>query len=179
MTLRQVFKVLKYEHTLKPEMFGAGVTGFDEVYPRLVRFIHDMKEMRPGLVDMKGATTVISDRDSNDSLYFASVDIHRCFDNIHQQVLYDLVETIIREDDYLMQQYSVLQRAIRYHDRSFKTHVGASSDLLSFHRVAEILSGKYSNCVFVDGVSCQIVKKKEILELMHEHLFGHSRLFMM
>jgi telomerase reverse transcriptase len=82
--LRKVFEVLKYELQSKPTSFGFGMQ-YDHIHSRFVDFMIKVQERR-----LQAPST-------ETNIYFASVDIHRCFDNINQDFLFKILEGFIAE----------------------------------------------------------------------------------
>lgn len=163
--LRESFDVLKFERGLAPSKFGAGVFGCHEVYPRLLKFL---KNFRSRLNPPKTRNL--------DSLYFASVDIYRCYDNIDQQHLYNLVSAIISEDEYLIQKHAIVHPFDGKNSKSRckgRKVVGTPGCFVNFPTLVEELASHHSDSIILDGINCQLAKKDEILALIKEHLSNH------
>jgi len=101
-------------------------------------------------------------------LYFASVDIHRCYDNIDQDHLLSIVGGVLSEEDYLIQRYSVVHPFASM-GRVFKSHkkkVGPPETFQPFHRTTsgELTSQHYQS-VFIDNsaTGANNMAKKNIL----------------
>ena len=108
-------------------------------------------------------------------LYFASVDIHRCYDNINQERVYRIVQDLVSDEDYLVQKYSVLhpfESRRKVYRRALKK-VSHPDDFQHIHTIAKSLVGKYSKAIFVDDVNVSIAKKQHILSLVKEHLLSN------
>jgi hypothetical protein len=58
---------------------GASVFGLDDIYQKLHPFIKEWK------------------KDPSRQLYFASVDIKKCFDTIHQSHLFEMIQDMFKE----------------------------------------------------------------------------------
>jgi len=162
-TLRRTFAVLKHEHCSSPSSFGCGVFGLNEVFPLLLTFKKELREFRKQLKQ-------------NVPLYFASVDLHRCYDNIDQNYLYDLAKRVITNEEYLIQQHNVLHpfQSMEKVQRKRSTHLCDPVDMQSFPVLAtQELAGNYSQSIFVDGITTSLVKKDEVLELLKEHIFSN------
>eukprot|EP00814_Leptocylindrus_danicus_P010379 CAMPEP_0116040826 /NCGR_PEP_ID=MMETSP0321-20121206/24622_1 /TAXON_ID=163516 /ORGANISM="Leptocylindrus danicus var. danicus, Strain B650" /LENGTH=431 /DNA_ID=CAMNT_0003520779 /DNA_START=439 /DNA_END=1731 /DNA_ORIENTATION=+ len=158
MILNQTFDVLKYEYSANPEYFGSGILGSNQFYPRLHSFVKGLK---------------LNAKSENASLYFASVDIHHCYDTINQKQMYDIMRKILSEDEYLTQRYHVLHpfQSMRKIQARYKKKVGAPDTFDQFYQIADRLAARYTNSIFVDGVNCGIMKKDQVFELLREHIF--------
>ena len=162
-TLRRTFDVLKHEHRSSPSSFGCGVFGLNEVFPLLLNFKKELRKFR-------------AQSKQNVPLYFASVDLHRCYDNIDQTYLHNLVKRVITNEEYLIQQHNVLHpfQSMGKVQRKRSTHLCDPVDIQSFPDVAsQELAGNYSQCIFVDGITTSLVKKDEVLGLLKEHIFSN------
>ena len=162
-TLRRTFAVLKHEHGNSPSSFGCGVFGLNEVFPLLLNFKKDLRDFRKQAKE-------------NVPLYFASVDLHRCYDNIDQDYLYDLVKRVVTNEEYLIQQHNVLHpfQSLERIQRKRSTHLCDPVDMQSFPDLASHeLAGSYSQSIFVDGITTSLVKKDEVLGLLKEHIFSN------
>lgn len=160
MILNQTFDVLKYEFSVNPESFGSGILGSNQLYPKLYNFVKDL-ELNAKNERVKAP------------LYFASVDIHHCYDTINQKHLYDVMNNILSEDEYLTQKYNVLhpfQSLGRVQSR-YRKKVGAPETFEQFYQIADKLASRHSQSIFVDGVNCGIMKKDRVFELLREHIF--------
>jgi len=159
--LRESFDVLKFEHSLAPSKFGAGVFGCHEVYPRLLKFLQNVSSPKTRNLG---------------SLYFASVDIYHCYDNIDQKHLYNLVSAIISEDEYLIQKHAIIHPFDGKNSKSCckgKKVVGTPGCFVNFPTLVEELTSHHSDSIMLDGINCQIAKKGNILALIKEHLSNH------
>lgn len=156
--LSEAFAVLKYEHEKDRGNFGAGVRGLHYFYPRYRKLIDE-----------------VAPRKNSMQLYFGSVDIEHCYDNINQERLLDIVSSILSEETYLIQRYNLL-----YHLESMsrvvkrtKTIVGPPESFDPFYHTVQYLGNKHHRCVFVDGVGGGVVRKEQILKQLREHLTCH------
>ena len=72
----------------------------------------------------------------------------------------------------MLQKYVVMYRSGLKNRVLMKTCVENASNFAPFSQLAACsLNNKHSNAVFVDCVNCTVVKRNEIMELFHEHLF--------
>lgn len=156
--LSDAFSVLRYEYLKEERLFGAGLQGLHYFYPRYRDFINR-----------------VCPREYNTKLFFGSVDIHKCYDNINQQRLIGLICHILREPDYLLQKYTImycfenLDRVCRKQTKN----VSPPESFEPFLLTAEKVANDYHSSVFVDGVSCITSKRNEILRQISEHLTSH------
>ena len=181
--LNRAFCVLKYEHGLSPDKFGAGISGLNEIFPLLLNFLHDLRHYNskakcriPNATTSETKCTVVDGVKNKTKLYFASVDIHRCYDNIDQTYLYNLVEMLMSENEYLFQKSSVLHPVSSTGKVQHKAvrNAGPPEDFANFPVLVDsVLAQKFSRCIFVDGVRCSVAKKSQLLSLLREHLFSH------
>ena len=177
--LKPSFQILKFEHGEKPEVFGVGVYGFDEFFGRMVGFVERVK--RRSVVTAAAAVSAVTGLNNAKTppplpkLYFASADIHHCFDKINQPHLFALLTSLLQEDDYLIQKYSVchpFDGGKKVQTRHMKKVLPVDKMEL-FGKVAEELAERYNQSVFVDGVVCSVLHKERVLALLKEHIFSH------
>ena len=154
--LKEAFEALSFEKSHKPELFGVGVHGFHEVHKRLLSFI----ERRKG---------------SSSELYFASVDIHHCYDKINQPHILKLLDQILSKREYASQECTILHsiggtsRLMQKKEKS----VGSPGNIVSFLEQANAIADRHNHAVIVDKVRCQIASKPMLLALLKEHLLGN------
>ena len=158
MILKRSFDVLKYEYERKPDAFGNGVLGLDQIYPMFLKFVKDLRTHKP-----------------NASIFFACADIYHCYDTMNQEKLFEIIDEIILEEQYLSQKYSIFYpfRSINRVYGKYITKVGRLDDFQQFHDFVETLSKHYSSSIFVDGVNCGIIKKSSVTNMLREHIFKH------
>jgi hypothetical protein len=157
--LADTFAVLSYEHSKKEDTYGAGLPGLSHLYSRYRRSVEKHRPREPGAKKM----------------YFGSVDIRHCYDNIDQEHLLTIVSGLLTEDDYLIQRYSVLHpfESMGRIVKRKKKQVGPPETFVPFSRTAVELAGRYHRTIFVDGVACTLVKKEQLMEQLREHLTSH------
>jgi Telomerase ribonucleoprotein complex - RNA binding domain len=162
--LTQIFDILTYEAGRREDPFGSGLKGLADFYPKYQEYIrglrHELGKGRPL------------------NLIFASVDIEKCYDNIDQNIIYDITKRQISHDDYLIQKYNVL-----YGDdvtggvrRFIKKRVGPpESHAPLYHQDTNgvnVLAQHFRDAV-LDSRGCEMVPRVEIVSLLQEHLHGH------
>jgi len=163
--LKEAFDILKFERNLEPDRFGVGMSGMDEIHSRLVTFLKKIRN-----------SSKFTDKQNLGPLYFASVDIRKCYDNINQTHLYNVVSDVISEDEYLIQKYSVMHPFLgkKSSSRCKKMKsVGAPGNFVTLPGLGNELASRHSSSIMVDDVNCQIIKKEGILALLKEHLSRH------
>ena len=184
MILREAFEILRFEYFRSPEMFGSGVLGFDGLHSTLQNFSNEIsheKGTKEFQSYFKNTFNMVAGKEKkgvcNDTtpLYFASCDIRRCYDNINQKHLCDIIFDIVREDDYLIQKYSILQlfESLNIIRRKQIHRVCQPEDFQLFYAIAKNVSQNYHGSIFVDNVRSSVVKKEIFQNLIKEHLQNH------
>lgn len=143
--LTDAFTVLS--HCINPEdSFGAGMQGMHELHARYREFL------------LKNSTK---------QLYFASVDIRHCYDNIQVEHLLQLLEEkIVTQPEYLIQKYFVM-----FPNRTIKkrTIVGRPGDYTPFAQGLQGWQKEFDNGVFIDGVQQIVVSSKDVVDSIRKH----------
>lgn len=158
--LAKVFEVLRHEQQRQPSLLGAGVLGLNEFYPMYRNWVrHSRKQL--------------SDKGSR--LYFATVDVHRCYDNIHQEHLLRVVGDILSEDEYLIQKHSAFHsyRSMRGIATKRLRRVGSPETYQSFHDMVVEASQRRNNTVFTKGQGSSVIQQETILKMLDEHIRSH------
>lgn len=146
--LAEVFDVLKYECSQQTRPFGAGLAGLEGFYPRYRQYILGLKQPRYNL-----------------NLCFASVDIEKCYDNINQQYLFDLVKQIISHDHYFIQQFIMF----RFNENTGDLEKISKKVVDPIHQDYQDVSERFKGVVF-DSRNCKVSSKNKVLGLLKEHL---------
>ena len=96
------------------------------------------------------------------NLFFASVDIEKCYDNINQKYLYDIAKRCIAQDDYLIQQVSLLCKhgSKDSCQRRIKRVVGPPTGHKVYHGPTN-LADRCTNTVF-DSRACHVASRREL-----------------
>ena len=166
--LGDVFEVLRYERDRQPHMFGAGVLGLNEVYPLYRSFL---EKVRRATLSSK----VQSRSSATFRLYFVSVDITQCYDNVNQEHLLDILPKFLSESEYQIQNFSVIH-PFESMGRVLKRHmkrIGPPESYCPFPGAVDALASECNRSVFINGVSCSLVHKEDVMELLREHLRSH------
>ena len=164
MMLRNVFEILRYERERHPSLFGSAVFGLNEVYPRYKCFLETLRSLN-----------TLSYGQPLPRLYFTSVDIKHCYDNIVQKHLLDILPKLLDEEEYLIQNSSVMHpfesmgRILRKPTR----RIGAPEAYCSFPDAVDELARNYTRSVFIDSGRTSLVKRVDVMKLLQEHLLNH------
>ena len=116
--LRNVFAILKFEYARQPKKFGACVMGYDDMFLKFRDFREAVERQRQGESGAKSkvnssASSAKSEPysvETNDKaalgprkkVYFVSVDVEKCFDNINLEQLMRLLQELLREDECVL-----------------------------------------------------------------------------
>ena len=159
--LRSVFDVLRYEHGRKPLCFGAGLDGLLDLYPRYRRFVGSLKQA--------------SITSQAPKLYFASVDIQKCYDTINQDHLLDVTKQQLSQEEYLIQHRTVIHPSGEKggFQRVSKKNIGLPEAYNPFEETNAELARQCSRAIFIDPVKCSLANKKHVLNVLEEHLKNH------
>jgi telomerase reverse transcriptase len=160
-TLANTFQVLRYEYERKPETFGAGQAGLNGVFPIFKSFLSKVRcKQKPW------------SKKTKKQLYFVSVDIQKCYDNVNQARLHQIINDIVHDDQYLIQRHSVLHPFHSLGRPVWKTvrMVGGLQEHEMFHALSARLSPQYTDSVFSNGIGSVITNKQDIMSLLKEHL---------
>jgi len=160
--LRDTHEALKYERSKNPSLFGSGLLGLHDFYPRFHQFAASVKRRSTKV----GASS---------ELNFASVDVRHCYDNIDEDRLLDIVAGILSEEDYMIHRYAVLQtcEGLNQIIKSKKSEVGPPHSVNSFHRQPARLRGNIGGAVYLDDATSGLVDRTKVMLLLREHLKSH------
>ena len=90
--LKNLFEVLKFEKERNPVNLGAALLGVDDLYKVLKCFVerqHSCQEKKP--------------------LYFVRADVNHCYESIVQQKLFEVMEDVLEEEEYLIRRFALLR----------------------------------------------------------------------
>ncbi len=136
------------------------------MYPRL-------KSFKSRLKDFHG---------SEKRLYFAKVDVQSCFDTIPQGRIVRLMKQLLSEDEYRLTRHAELKPSDTHQGpsaptlavkptRKFIAKAHASGDFSPFEqRVTSDLARGKKHTVFVETMAQTLQDKKQLLELLEEHV---------
>lgn len=153
--LQDSFDVLTQEYKEQPSLFGIGVAGISELHKRLIAFMEDLR------------------CSASKKLYFVSVDIHKCFDNINQDYLLSLLDEIFRRDEYIIQERMLLRHAVDEalvrHEKKKHVSVPCSTTTSIITSSTAILQNKKAS-VLIDQSKCSFRSKSHLLGIISQHL---------
>ena len=105
--------------------------------------------------------------------YLVCVDITKAFDTINQKKLYEIIESILKEEQYIVQKYILTSPYLGkvrtfYHKISF-----SAENPQQFPQIALKMSNntQIKNSAFTDQVSCHTIKRETILENLQKQIF--------
>ena len=90
--LQNLFEVLKFEKERNPKSLGATLFGSDDLY----RVLKPFAEKTPKCVEGR-------------PLYFVHVDVSHCYESIPHQKLFDIMNEVIEEEEYLIRRFALLK----------------------------------------------------------------------
>lgn len=100
-------------------------------------------------------------------MYFCSVDIRHCYDNIQVDHLLSLLETaVLQEKEYIIQKYFV---AFPNHSVKKRIIVSRPGDYQPFQEGLKTWQEEFDHGVFIDGVQQHVVSSKDIMETIRSH----------
>jgi len=180
--LQSAFNALKYEHEKKPSLFGAGVLGLTECFPSFCLFVEALKRQRSNGLGFPPPTTARHLNEdgggagggSRSNLYFASADIKHCYDTINQKRLFELMQSVIKEDVYLTKNTFVLHSKDNYSSMRcrWKKSTFTPNECSRSVVASDNFARRYFNAICVDGVYCSTERKETIIGLLRDHIFG-------
>lgn len=84
-------QVLKHELSAQPALGGVGVLGLDAALPRVAAFVRALQQLQEQEHTEASACACLCHRRRQRQLYFAAVDVERCYDHIRPQGLLTLL----------------------------------------------------------------------------------------
>lgn len=165
--LEKTFNILRYERSEKPKTFGAGIYGLNDLMPILSNFLAKVRNDNP-----TGERKILV---NGTQLYFASVDIHHCYDNINQAHMLSILSEILSHDDYLIQKHNVLYpfTSVGRIGKKKLHNVGPSHKYVRFHEAITDLSKGFCHSIFEDSGGSTSIMKDDVLKRLDEHLLSH------
>ncbi|TIB12060.1 hypothetical protein E3P77_01177 [Wallemia ichthyophaga] len=154
--LRSAFDVLSYERLRQPNAMGASLLGAQEAFERL-------KEYKKRIIGGAGEST-------HRKFYLIKADIQCCFDTIDQQKLLNMLDEIIKDDDYVILKHHTLARHNDTYKRTFKRQAVPEYEEESFIDYSKKLSEKLRNTIIADQVVHPHIEKNDLLKLLKEHI---------
>jgi len=156
--LKPCFDVLTNECRQNPELYGFGVAGVSELHERLSPFVATLKKF------------------PTKDLYFVSLDILKCFDNINQEHLLSLIDKILYRDDYIIQEHTILtsnlDKAGVLYDK--QKRIGAPTDAMNAIMTASKNLENKRGSILVEHSACSITSKLQLFELITQHVKNNT-----
>ena len=167
--LKDLFEVLKYECRNESTVYGAGLESLSDFFPRYREFITAVKREQHPTGKL--------------CLYFGSVDVEKCYDNIRQDHLLKLTRHLVVESDYLIQKEKVLQAIGCFQQaggggvsttQKTQQQIGPPASYDPFHQ--SIISASWRREQRIRGSlllgtkRCSLAKRGNLLRLLQEHL---------
>jgi hypothetical protein len=168
MILGQVFDILRYECSQNDQPFGVGMDSLASFYPRYQSYITSLR-----------TKDWASDRGKL-KLHFASVDIEKCYDRMDQDWLLHLVEKLVSQSSYVVQQLKMEKCCAS----SSRTPTRLTSTSTQYKKLVRPLveynplhTGQHpfmdrDSTVF-DLFKCSIAERTKIMSLLGEHIRSH------
>jgi hypothetical protein len=156
--LKQCFDVLTNEYKHHPNLYGFGVAGISNLHERLIPFVMALK------------------KSNYKDLFFVSLDILKCFDNINQEHLLDLIDKIMYRDEYLIQEHTILRSnydkiGVLYDKQK---RVGAPSDAMNAIMTASKTLENKKGGILIEHSECSIATKIQLFELITQHVKNNT-----
>ena len=149
--LQNAFHVLSMESILSPKFMGFSVTNNADIFQRL-------KALRRAV----GPT--------RQTLFFAKVDIQKSFDMVQQDILLQLVESIVTNKTYIIRRFASIYSVFGKIARNFKRKAFLISEFRDFSSYAEALIETMKNVILVDQIICSSEDSESLLKLIREHI---------
>ncbi|KAK2796371.1 hypothetical protein FQN50_009587 [Emmonsiellopsis sp. PD_5] len=157
-----VFNVLNYEKSQRLNALGSTMFSVGDMYHRLKAF----KERK-----------LPNDSARSKPFYFVKLDIQACFDTIPQQRLIQLARRLVVDEEYRVTKHVEIgppegpSNNPAKPRRKFISKAASLADLTSLYdKVAKNEGGKRKHTVFVDTPLNKRYQRKEILDLLQEHV---------
>ncbi|RUP46721.1 hypothetical protein BC936DRAFT_146596 [Jimgerdemannia flammicorona] len=154
MILQNSFHILTFEKSEHPEALGGSVLGMNEIYQRFKTFKQH----------------IYNTSKANEPLYFAKVDITHCFDSIDQAKLLDILQSVVENDEYLLQRYAIMFPSSGKIRKAYIRKAHPTTKFREFPELAHELAQLLRQTVFVDHVVYIYEDRKAVLELLDEHI---------
>lgn len=121
--LKNIFSALIYEKTKRPEIMARSVLGLGDIYEKFIPFVQNYKKYHKG-----------------EKLYFVSLDIQRCFDNINQSTLIESLQAAFSEDEYLIRRFIQVKASQARLISQYCKIASSSADFVSFKQFCSSLN---------------------------------------
>jgi hypothetical protein len=165
--LGKVLDVLSYECGQRDKPYGNGIDSLQHFYQRYRDYVIHIKKQR----------NQTGDGEKEIKLFFAKVDIEKCYDRINQDYLLGLVQNLVLHNTYVVQRVKMdcanFKRGGGENIIRYKKIVEAVDDYRSFYIGEHELARGNQNTIF-DLFKCSLVEKNKVLDLLREHLLQHT-----
>jgi hypothetical protein len=154
-TLAATHRVLQFETQTTPDVLGATVFKWDDIYRRMLQFAKQWRAV--------GAPPIFA----------CSLDVKNSFDSIEQAPLLDVVLGLLRQEQYYVQRWQSVgpnahsgHLALRYHRGVPPPHVPPHDVLAS----AAVRAGALRHAIVADLPPPRVVTRPELHEQLREHI---------
>ena len=162
--LKPSLDVLRYEYSLDKSRFGVGLAGYNQFYNKMKTFAMDLKKLSRR-----------SNIDKIPPLYFCSVDIKKCYDNIRQDYLFSIMTDIVQEESYLIQQNTILFPGDK--ERLYRKrvkNVGRPDMLSTMSSFADnAITKNFTGAIIVDNAQRKTITKDDLLNQLEMHVLSN------
>eukprot|EP00055_Hartaetosiga_balthica_P011405 m.51768 g.51768 ORF g.51768 m.51768 type:complete len:1290 (-) comp7579_c0_seq1:125-3994(-) len=159
--LQTPLSILTFEQKRQEGSTGSAVFGVYYFQEKYRSFVHHSTSGLPSLTNGGGAYTK--------KLHFVSVDVKNCFDTISQEKLVDIVNEVLREDEYLTRRFATLFNNKGKVEKKFvRRSLDSSSSSSNFKRFAS--KQNLRNAVIVDQGQNYFESKENVVKLIKKHL---------
>ncbi|KAJ3554494.1 hypothetical protein NM688_g3081 [Phlebia brevispora] len=153
--LKAAFHILTYEKEHRRKLVGAAIFGPNEIYQKLKGFKATLQRDFPqGLP----------------KLYFVKMDVQACFDTIDQTKLLHILVEVLKEEQYTIQRHGRVSTQCTRVTRNFVSTAVPTDEYPHFLALASQLASALRNTIFVDKVVYPDAKRREIIELLEQHI---------
>ncbi|XP_062521508.1 telomerase reverse transcriptase-like [Corticium candelabrum] len=152
--LENAFYVIGFEKKRNRVMFGSSVFGVDDIYKIYAPFAarHRKDHLQK-------------------SLYFVTLDISGCFDNLDHKTLLGICQQLLREYEYEIRRYTTMTVSSSRLKLQLKRNAAElGSALFSDFATHLAESGQCHNTIFTDQVMYSLVQREQILQLLQAHI---------
>lgn len=154
-TLAATHRVLQFETQTTPDVLGATVFKWDDIYRRMLQFAKQWRAV------------------GSPPLFACSLDVKNSFDSIEQAPLLDVVLGLLRQEQYYVQRWQSVgpnahsgHVALRYHRGVPPPHVPPHDVLAS----AAARAGALRHAIVADLPPPRVVTRPELHEQLREHI---------
>lgn len=154
-TLAAAHRVLQFETQTTPDVLGATVFKWDDIYRRMLQFARQWRAL------------------GSPPLFACSIDVKNSFDSIEQAPLLDVVLGLLRQEQYYVQRWQSVgpnphsgHLALRFHRGVPPAHVPPHDVLAS----AAVRAASLRHAIVADLPPPRVVTRSELHEQLREHI---------